>query len=217
MFVKKNQVIVFVLALLLVTAGYLGAGQGNTDELLEANANQITELGNVQEKDENETLGDATLVNGTALVPNENNNVITTNSNTIDKNTVNQNTTNEVSESQNQKDDYFASSKLQRENMYSQSLESYQKIIDSSEISAEQKSIAQNEIVRINNEKNAIMIIENLIVSKGFSDVVIFINNNSVNVVVKANNLSTDGVAQIQNIVSRELNIEITNIHISTK
>ena len=159
MFVKKNQVIVFVLALLLVTAGYLGAGQGNTDELLEANANQITELGNVQEKDENETLGDATLVNGTALVPNENNNVITTNSNTIDKNTVNQNTTNEVSESQNQKDDYFASSKLQRENMYSQSLESYQKIIDSSEISSEQKSIAQNEIVRINNEKNAIMII----------------------------------------------------------
>lgn len=216
MFVKKNQVIVFVLALLLVTAGYLGAGTGNTNEVLETNANQITELGSVNEVDENETLGDATLVNGTALVPNEseNENIISTNSNTINENVIGNNV---ISNNQNEKDDYFASSKLQRENMYSQSLESYQKIINSAEISAEQKSIAQNEIVRINNEKNAIIIIENLIVSKGFSDVVIFINNNSVNVVVKEDKLSADGVAQIQNIVSRELGVDIANIHISCK
>lgn len=215
MFVKKNQVIVFVLALLLVTAGYLGAGQGNTENVLETNANQITELGTIKEDEENETLGDATLVNGAALVPNENENSITTNSNSITENVVNNNTANN---SQNTvKDDYFASSKLERENMYSQSLESYQKMIDSSDISAEQKSIAQNEIIRINNEKNAIMIIENLIISKGFSDVVVFINDSSVNVVVKADALSTDQVAQIQNIVSRELNTQVEDIHISCK
>lgn len=215
MFVKKNQVIVFVLALLLVTAGYLGAGQGNTENVLETNANQITELGTIKEDEENETLGDATLVNGAALVPNENENSIATNSNSITENVVNNNTANS---SQNTvKDDYFASSKLERENMYSQSLESYQKMIDSSDISAEQKSIAQNEIIRINNEKNAIMIIENLIISKGFSDVVVFINESSVNVVVKADALSTDQVAQIQNIVSRELNTQVEDIHISCK
>ena len=214
MFVKKNQVIVFVLALLLVTAGYLGAGQGNTENVLETNANQITELGTIKEDEGNETLGDATLVNGAALVPNENENAIATNSNSINENVVN----NTANSSQNTvKDDYFASSKLERENMYSQSLESYQKMIDSSDISAEQKSIAQNEIIRINNEKNAIMIIENLIISKGFSDVVVFINDSSVNVVVKADALSTDQVAQIQNIVSRELNVELNDIHIAEK
>ena len=214
MFVKKNQVIVFVLALLLVTAGYLGAGQGNTENVLETNANQITELGTIEEKNENETLGDATLVNGAALVPNENENSIAADSNIINENIVN----NTANNSQNTvKDDYFASSKLERENMYSQSLESYQKMIDSSDISAEQKSIAQNEIIRINNEKNAIMIIENLIISKGFSDVVVFINESSVNVVVKADALSTDQVAQIQNIVSRELNTQVEDIHISCK
>ena len=73
------------------------------------------------------------------------------------------------------------------------------------------------EIIRINNEKNAIMIIENLIISKGFSDVVVFINESSVNVVVKADSLSTDQVAQIQNIVSRELNTQVEDIHISCK
>ena len=101
--------------------------------------------------------------------------------------------------------------------MYSQNLENYQKIIDSTEISAEQKTIAQNEIIKINNEKNAIMIMENLIKTKGFSDVVIFINNKSVSVVVKAEKLDVKDVAKIQNIVSRELDTEISNIHISNK
>lgn len=196
MFIKKNQIIIFVLALLLVTAGYLGAGQGVKNETLEISTTGISKQ-NTQ--DENETLGDATLVDSSALVPNEPENTITTN----------------VAETT--KDDYFASSKLQRETMYSQTIESYQKMIDSSEISAEQKAIAQNEIIKINNEKNAIMIIENLLITKGFNDVVIFINGKSVNVIVKASSLAQKDVAQIQNIVSRELSIEISNIHISTK
>ncbi len=194
MFIKKNQIIVFVLALLLITVGYLGVGQQN-DEVLQIASNQVTE------KDENETLGDATLVNGAALVPNET---------TTEE-------TKETSNSTNTTDDYFTSSKLERENMYSQTIASYQKIIDSTEISAEQKTIAQNEIIKLNNERNAIMIIENLIKTKGFSDVVIFINNSNVNVIVQADTLSTEAVAQIQNIVSRELNTEINNIHISVK
>lgn len=193
MTVKKNQIIVFVLALLLVTVGYLGIGKEAVNETIEINANQIAE------KDENETLGDATLVNGTALVPNEREELEDIQTTTM------------------QNDDYFAGSKLQRETMYSQNLESYQKMIDSSEISAEQKTIAQNEIIKINHEKNAIMIIENLIISKGFNDVVVFINEKSVNVVVKANTLSSEDVAKIQNIVSRELSVEIADIHISNK
>lgn len=192
MFIKKNQVIVFVLALLLITVGYLGIGQQN-EETLQIASNQV------EEKDENTTLGDATFVNGTALVPNE-----------IAKETKTEPIT-------NTKDDYFTNSKLERENMYSQTITSYQKIIDSTEISAEQKTIAQNEIIKLNNEKNSIMIMENLIKAKGFSDVIIFINNDSVNVIIEADTLSAEAVAQIQNIVSRELNTEINNIHISVK
>ena len=223
MFMKKNQVIVFVLALLLVTVGYLGIGKDMEGQTQEISSNSIGTVGTVNnentEKDENETIGDATLVNGPALVPNEdvNTSSVTDNNNASLDNTTETANTNVTQNEQAVQDDYFASSKLQRDTMYSQSLSSYQKMIDSTEISAEQKAIAQNEIIKINNQKNAIMIMENLITTKGFKDVVIFINQESVNVVVKADKLNTEDVAKIQNIVSRETNTEISNIHITNK
>lgn len=232
MFMKKNQVIVFVLALLLVTVGYLGIGKDVEGQTQEISSNSVGTVGAVNnentEKDENETIGDATLVNGPALVPNEegaksdassvteNNNASLDNAKESNNATETANT-NVIQNEQAVQDDYFASSKLQRDTMYSQSLSSYQKMIDSTEISAEQKAIAQNEIIKINNQKNAIMIMENLITAKGFKDVVIFINQDSVNVVVKADKLNTEDVAKIQNIVSRETNTEIGNIHITNK
>ena len=80
------------------------------------------------------------------------------------------------------------------------------------------KSIAAEEIKKINNDKNKIMICENLILTKKFSECVILINENSVNVVVSVEGgLDTGKVAQIQNIISREIGTEIENIHISEK
>lgn len=61
------------------------------------------------------------------------------------------------------------------------------------------------------------MIAENLIIAKGFKDVVIFVNDGSVSVVIQAVELKQEEVAQIQNIVSRELNVDAEMIHISNK
>lgn len=61
------------------------------------------------------------------------------------------------------------------------------------------------------------MICENLLSTKGFDEVVIFLNEKNVNVVIKAEELEAQQVAQIQNIISREMEVEITNIHISSK
>ena len=66
-------------------------------------------------------------------------------------------------------------------------------------------------------QKNAIMIAENLIKNKGFKDVVIFVNNDSISVVVRAEKLQESDIAQIQSIVQRELNAKVENIHISNK
>lgn len=101
--------------------------------------------------------------------------------------------------------------------MYSQIQESYQKMIDSNSVTAEQKAIAQNEITKINNQKNAIMIAENLIKTKGFKNVVILINGENVNVIVASEELQSTDVAQIQNIISRELQAQIENIHIANR
>lgn len=73
--------------------------------------------------------------------------------------------------------------------MYSQMLESYQKILSNSQISETQKEISENEIKKINDTRNAIMIAENLIKNKGFQDLIIFINGDSISIIVKLKNL----------------------------
>ena len=61
------------------------------------------------------------------------------------------------------------------------------------------------------------MIAENLIKNKGLQDLIIFINGDSISIIVKAKELKEEQIAQIQNIISRELKGEIENIHISNK
>ena len=116
-----------------------------------------------------------------------------------------------------QEDTYFANSKLERENIYSQMLETYQEIYNNTNSTAEQKETAINEIAKINEIRNSIMIAENLIIAKGFKDVVIFSNENSVSVIISAEKLEQEQIAQIQNIVSRELEVGAELINISTK
>lgn len=114
-------------------------------------------------------------------------------------------------------DDYFAKTKLEREKMYSQMLETYQKILENSQIQEEQKKIASTEIKNINNKKQAISTIENLLNGKDFKDSLIMINDNNIDVVIKnENNISKEQAAQIKNIVSRELKANIEDIHITT-
>ena len=114
-------------------------------------------------------------------------------------------------------DGYFQESRLSRDTMYSQTLETYQNILNNSNVSEEQKAIVTQEITELNREKNAIMICENLISTKGFSNCVIFVNLESISVIVEAKELKADEIAQIQNIISREMEAKVENIHIMTK
>ena len=114
--------------------------------------------------------------------------------------------------------DYFAATKLQRNQMYAEMIKKYEELVNNTNLSEVQKSIATEEIKRINNSKNAIMICENLILSKDFEECVILVNDQSVNIIVHVEGgLDTERVSQIQNIISRELSTEIENIHISEK
>lgn len=215
---KKNQLAILVIALMLVTAGYLN--YISNQEALQTGTNTV------EGGEQYAAIGDATLVNsGELLEEKDKQNILNTienaqastntSTNTIE-NTVETSSIQTNTEIKNN-DDYFTSSKLQREKMYSQMLETYQKILENNSISQEQKGISEQEIAKINQTKNAIMIAENLISTKGFENSVIFVNDTSVSVIVKAEKLEQEQIAQIQNIVSRELKVELENIHISNK
>ena len=194
---KKGTAAIYVLALMLVTAGYW-AYLSNESKTLET-----VNLGN-QDTNNNvdENHGDATLVN----------------SNEVKEQKQNQEQNQEQEQKTEQKpvNDYFQESKLSRDTMYSQTLETYQKMLDNSNVSEEQKAIVTQEITKLNQEKNAIMICENVLSTKGFNKCVIFVNVDSISVVVGKEKIETDEIAQIQNIVSREMNAKVENIHIMT-
>ena len=202
---KRNQIVILVITLMFITIGYLSY-------------NPSTENKEVSSSLNNGTFGDAALVSSDdVLVSNDDLN--SEQDNTGDAEVVEESIDSSISTNSktNKFEDYFVSSKLQREAMYSQMIEAYQRILDNKDISQEQKTLSGEEINKINSTRNAIMICENLIKNKDIEDVVIFVNDDSVNIVIKSDNPGSDLIAQVQNIVSRELGVEIENIHISSK
>ena len=206
---KRNQLVILVISLMLVTAGYLNFTSTNNNE---ANKDVVADL------------GDATLVSSNNIEK-ENEKIVENQENYNKEENIDTQETDNINEQEEeekivetvQEDTYFTTSKLERENIYSQMLETYQEIYNNTNSSSEQKEAAIQEIAKINKTRNAIMIAENLVIAKGFEDIVIFANSNSVSVIIKAEKLEPEQIAQIQNIVSRELEVGAEIINISTK
>ena len=201
--VKKGSVVLYVLALMLVTAGYWNYISQETLTIAAVNNEN-------ENTTSDEHLGDATLVSNNQLIQEENGQNID-----VEKNTGTEDVKDVATVTE---DGYFQESKLARDKMYSETLETYQGILNNTNVSEEQKSIVTQEITKLNKEKNAIMICENLISTKGFSNCVIFVNVDSISVIVQSQEeLKTEEIAQIQNVISREMCAEVENIHIMTK
>ncbi|MBR3132709.1 MAG: SpoIIIAH-like family protein [Clostridia bacterium] len=195
--IKKNQIIIVLFAICLLVVGYVNYtnnGQKIGDSV----------VGDI--KNYTEGMGDAQLVSS---------------NNTYNEEEVLENETQETVAKteviEEVKEDYFTSCKIERNNIFSQTIEIYENMLESSSITNEQKAIAQNEIQKTTQIQNSILIAENLLKIKGFEDVVIFVNNDNVSVIVKSDNLTQEQVAQIQNIVSREFAVGSENINITNK
>lgn len=211
---KKNQIVIYVIALMLVVAGYLNyTATNDLDSAIQTSSSE-------EELAKMANIGDAQLVSSN-VVSEENyikeNTTNTTNNSIVNNNEIVDNNTITTSSSVSSNNEYFSTSKLERDTMYSQMLETYENILNSNNSLETQKQSASEEITKINNVKNGIMICENLIKTKGFKNVVIFVNGDSISVIVEDEQLSPEEVAQIQNIISRELNAKVENIHISSK
>ena len=211
--VKKGSAVVYVLALMLVTAGYWN--------FISNESKTIQTVRSAQNETKDENLGDATLVSNNEIIKEENDKDKEDTQNKVqeDKNTekIIIEDEEEIEETSKAYSGYFEESKLSRDTMYSQTLETYQEILNNENVSEEQKTMVTEEISKLNKEKNAIMICENLISTKGFTNCVIFVNKESISVIVGTKELKQDQIAQIQNIVSREMNAKLENIHIMTK
>lgn len=187
--IKKNQILASMVVLMLVVAGYLNYTYDPTKDY-------EVELTGVMSNN----LGDAYLVEASGISSN------------IDEISESIEASGKVVTSE----EYFASTRIERENSFDEQLEIYENMLVNDNLDDEQKQFAQTEISRINSKKNAITIAENLIKLKGFKDVVILLNEESTNVIIMAESLKEEEITQIQNIVLNELKVDIDNLHIRT-
>ena len=218
---KKNQLVILVVSLILMTAGYLNYTTNSKKQTSVETSMQLESKDDTKLAD----IGDATLVNSNDVATqNTTNEAKTTNSVKDETNTNNvmledDETSEETAlqTSSANSNDYFVKSKMEREAMYSQMIETYEKVLNSTNSIETQRQSATQEIQKINETKNSIMICENLIKTKGFENNIIFVNGESISIIVGVEEIKQEEVAQIQNIIAREMKAKIENIHIATK
>ena len=193
---KKNQIIIATLAVMIAVAGYLnysgklfGDSSGSTEEANADLANQ--ELLDISQDDiETSTEDIASNDSETEGTPGEA--VLTSGT----------------------ADSTVAQAKVSREQVRAQNKETLQAIIDNTNLSDAEKqdAVAMVQMTELSEQENAI---ETLMATKGFSEAVVSLTEDSADVVVKADELTDANRAQIEDIVTRKTDIAPENIVIT--
>lgn len=194
---KKNQIIIATLAVMIAVAGYLNYsgklfGEADTGTT-EANA----ELANQELLD----ISQEDLETGTEDIESNDSEVEGTPGEAV--------LTSGVAETT------VAQAKVTREQVRAQNKETLQAIIDNTNLSDAEKQTAVDQMVQMTQIAEQEAAIETLMASKGFSEAVVSLDSDSVDVVVKAEELTDANRAQIEDIVTRKTNIAPENIVIT--
>ena len=209
---RKNQIIITALVVMVALAGYLSltgeeelalnlTGDGTTaqseQESTENVAAENVDDSEVADISDEDTAGEtAEQVDSENVASKENAGEAVLVNNTV-------------------KGDYFESAKLSREQTRAKNKETLLKLVNSKTASDAQKEKAMNEIVAMTavNEKETAT--ENLLAAKGFDETVVTIVNDSVDVIVNAEELTEQQIAQIEDVVKRKAECTSDKIVIS--
>lgn len=194
---KKNQVIITSLAILIAVAGYLNFADVNLNSKdKEASTDSSSILEDV----------DYDISEETALL--EENGEGTGESLAQDTGTPGEAVLTGASS-------FAAQAKLSREQVRSQNKADLQEIISSEEIGDEQKQTAVNTMVAMTELTEKEAAAELLLEAKGFSDVIVNLTGETADIVVPDSALEEAKLAQIEDIVKRKTGIAEENIVIT--
>ncbi len=185
MVLKKKEVVATALVALIGVAGYLNWSYQDTIRVSDGGS-YIEEV---------KKLGEAEFVSG-------------------EKTDVEASEDNSKTEETLATEGYFTEAKLTRDNSRSKALEILNQTAVNESFDAEVRKEAQNKIVSIaeNTEKEAI--IENVAKAKGYKDISVYIDGESVEIIVKKSNFSSEDVKTLKELVTSELDVLAKNIKI---
>ena len=217
---KKNQMIITALAAMIAVAGYLNySGTGLDEDLLSANSSAIedTEDASVAEDISAEDIYAQTGTEETGDIA------------SLDEDTeAAEEEAEPAAEEQAEAEvgdtvmvgssvgvGLVSEAKVTREQTRSRNKEILMELINSTNITDEQKQGAIDEMVEMTDIAEKELAAETLLSAQGFNDVVVSINDSSADVVVSNSQVSDAERAQIEDIVKRKTGIEAANITIT--
>lgn len=113
---------------------------------------------------------------------------------------------------------FFAESRMGRDNQRSVMKEEYEKIISDKQANKEAKAAASANLMKLLDWGNKENTIETLVKERGFEDAICFIDDNGVELCVKTNDPLTEEQAnQLKDIIVRTTHISPSNITIKPK
>ena len=122
-----------------------------------------------------------------------------------------------VQVAKNLENDFFIDYKLERDRLRSQEADYLRELINNPNASIESKEKAQQDLIALSQKVEKEMVVENLIKAKGFDDVVVYLDEGIVNVILPEGTLSSAKVAQIQDIIVSQTGLSADNIKIMEK
>ena len=200
---KRNQIIITALVVMVGAAGYLNHVGNNTEptEVVLTDDGDITGL-----------VPDYDLY-GEEVVHNEEN----VNEESVTAST--ENTDDEAGKAvfvNNSSDtSYFVQAKLEREQARAKQKDILTEMINNSNIDQDKKANAADEMLKIQERIEKETAAEAMIEAKGFDEVYVRIDDDTVDVVVNKSELSESEIAQIEDIVKRKTGVTVDKIRIS--
>lgn len=110
--------------------------------------------------------------------------------------------------------EFFAQARLTRQKMREESVQTMQTMLADTTLNKEQQESISAQAMTIAQAIETENKVENLIVAKGFTECIAYIDAESANVVVQTDGLLQSEAAQIKDIILRETEIEPENIKI---
>ncbi len=205
---KKNQMIITALAAMIAVAGYLNYSGTRLDEsLLSANSSAVEDVedGSLAQDISAEDLYAEDREGESADIESLDEDVDLAEENVGQ--TVLANSTVGVG--------LVSEAKVTREQTCSRNKEMLMELINSTNVTDEQKQNAINEMVQMTDIAEKELAAETLLVAQGFEEVVVSINDSCADVVVSSTQVSDSQRAQIEDIVKRKTGIEAANITIT--
>ncbi|MBO5483889.1 MAG: SpoIIIAH-like family protein [Lachnospiraceae bacterium] len=226
-FARKNQIIITALAVMIAVAGYLNfTGQEISKNGLKSTStvtksedkNEAKDTEAEEGKEDTETGGEQETSKDTVstdISAEDEGEDYTVADNGELKSVSEENPGEAVMVSNTLGADYFAAAKLTREQSRAKNKETLMGIINNDAIASKDKKSAIKQVAEMTEDAQMESAAELMLEAKGFPDAVVSIEKDSADVIVNANQLTEQQLAQISDIVTRKTDILAENIVIT--